>query len=165
MIEDLRKKGWTETEIQRVRSVLHQTEQNDVTYSKIVFASAILVTVIGNIIAAFILIPLLLTLKPFFLYLALVVIALALGFLYDYILVGLGHLPKRHHFAAFIIPVVALINVLTLVYFSNYLLTKFNITTTYNSWIIGSIFAVLFMLPYLASYAYKYHAKNNSSQS
>ena len=147
----LKEKGWSEHDIKRAeRSLSHQTEQ-DIHFSKIVFWCALLVTIVGNIILSLILIPFLLVLNSWVLYFIVVILALMIGFIYNFLITDLGHLELKHHLAAsIIIPCIALANVLIMVFAANHLIEQSALQSSAHSpGVISLIFAVAFILPYV----------------
>ena len=147
----LKEKGWSEREIKHAESILHSQATHDVHFSKIVFWCALLVTIVGNLILSLILIPFLLVLQNWVVYAIVILLALMMGFIYNFLVTDIGHLQLKHHLlAAVIIPLIALANILIMVLASNKLLANSSIqNTTHNAGIIALLFAAIFMIPYL----------------
>ncbi len=149
--EALLNKGWHEAEIKKAETLLEQTEKHDVFFSKIIFWSALVVIVFANLIVSLILIPFLIVLNKWLLYILIVVLAGTIGFLYNFLVLDIGHLEKKHHLlAGIIVPLLGLINVIIMVIISNQFIKDLKVqNTTHNPWIIALVFAVAFIAPYL----------------
>ncbi|MEK6901928.1 MAG: hypothetical protein AABX37_06290 [Nanoarchaeota archaeon] len=147
----LKEKGWSEREIKHAESLLHRQAAHDVHFSKIVFWCALLVTIVGNIILSLILIPFLLILDNWIVYAIVILLALMMGFIYNFLVTDIGHLQLKHHLlAAIIIPCIALANIFIMVLASNKLLAHAELQTPVQSpGIIAILFALVFMIPYL----------------
>ena len=148
----LQKRGWNEMEIQRAEKILETPRSYDVHFSKIVFWSALAVIIIANIMVSLILIPFLVVLKSWVLYAIIALLALAVGLLYKFLITNIGHLESKHHLAAsIIIPVVAFTNFVVMVIVSNNFIADVGAKTPqHNPWIIGVLFAVVLIVPYVA---------------
>lgn len=149
----LREKGWGEKEVTHAEEVLERTAHYDKHFSKMVFWSALLVIIFGNIVISLILIPFLIVLNQWILYALLVVLAGIAGFLYNFLITDIGHLEWKHHlWAAIIVPLVALTNMLVMVAISNRFITDLQVQNPpHNIWIVAAVFAVVFVLPYVVS--------------
>ena len=148
--EELLNKGWHEAEIKKAEAILEKTEHQDVFLSKIVFWSALVVIVLANLMVSLVLIPFLIVLNHWLMYLLVVVMAGIVGFLYNFLVLDIGHLEKKHHtLAGIIVPILGLTNVVIMVLISNQFIKDLQVqNTAHNPWIIGVIFGVAFILPY-----------------
>ncbi|HLC52468.1 MAG TPA: hypothetical protein VJI98_04455 [Candidatus Nanoarchaeia archaeon] len=146
----LNQKGWTKEEIQEAQSVLDRAKHHDVHFSKIVFWSALLVIILGNITVSLILLPFLIVFNSWILYSVVVIIALVMGSLYSFLIMDIGHLEKKHHIlATIIIPIIAFSNLLVIVLISNTYMSELAITNTpHNQWIVSAVFVVAFAIPF-----------------
>jgi ABC-type Na+ efflux pump permease subunit len=149
--EELIKKGWAAEEIKKAESILEKVEHHDIHFSKIVFWSALAVIIFANLIVSLVLIPYLIVLNKWVLYLTVVILAGVIGFLYNLLIKDIGHLEKKHHLlAGIIIPLLALTNMIIMVLVSNWFIADLNIhNSPHNPWILGIIFALSFITPYL----------------
>ncbi len=147
----LKEKGWSEREIKHAESILHHRATHDVHFSKIVFWCALFVTIIGNIVLSLILVPFLLLLNNLIVYAIVVLLALMMGFIYNFLVTDIGHLQLKHHLlAAIIIPCIALANIFIMVLASNKLVARAELQAApQNAGIIAFLFAIVFMIPYL----------------
>lgn len=148
--QDLKKEGWTKEEIKEAQEVLDRAKHHDVHFSKIVFWSALLVIILGNIVVSLILLPFLIVFHTWILYSVVTLIALVMGSLYSFLIMDIGHLERKHHIlASIIVPVIGLFNFLIIVLVSNTYIAKlpFN-NTPHNQWVVSIIFAVAFIIPF-----------------
>ena len=149
--QQLKVQGWTKDEISEAQSILEKARQHDVFFSKIVFWSALFVIVLGNIALSMILIPFLIIFQTWLLYIIIVITALMMGAIYSFLITDIGHLETKHHVAAsIIVPVIALVNFVVIVIVSNNFAKEISSTKDpYNQWLVATIFAVDFILPFL----------------
>ncbi len=149
--EELLSKGWAEEEIKKAESILEKTEIKDIFFSKIIFWSALVVIIFANTLVSLILVPFLIVLNKWVLYFTVIVLAGIIGFLYNFLILDIGHLEKKHHLlAGIIVPVLSLANMIIVVLVSNKFIADLNLkNVSHNPWIIGIVFAVAFILPYV----------------
>lgn len=148
--DNLRKKGWSEEEIKKAEAILHQTEKHDIYFSRVVFWTAIIAVVIGNLLISVALIPLLLAVNKTLLYLTIIIFALLIGFLYNFLIRDIGHLERKHHLlAGVIIPLIALFNIFLVTSISNLILKNLRLENLHHPLIPAIVFAFFLMVPYL----------------
>ena len=148
--KELKKKGWTKEEITKAQAILDKSKHHDVHFSKIVFWSALLVIILGNIIVSLILLPFLIVFQSWLLYGFFTVIALVMGSLYSFLITDIDHLEKKYHIiATIIIPIIAFINLIVIVIVSNSFIAKLpGNNSPHNQWILSILFAVAFVMPF-----------------
>ena len=146
----LTEKGWNEEEIIHAEEVLDRAEKQDVHFSKIVFWSALIVTIFGNFIVSLILIPFLIVLNKWVLYSIVILLAGSIGFLYKLLIMDIGNLEKKHHIAAsIIVPLIAIANIIGMVLVSNKFIRDIKVENVqHNPIIVAIVFAVVLILPY-----------------
>lgn len=149
--EELLKKGWAEEEIKKAEDILEKSELHDIFFSKITFWSALVVIIFANLIVSLVLIPFLTVLNKWLLYFTIVILAGSIGFLYNFLIIDIGHLEKKHHFlAGIIIPIIALINIVAMALVSNNLIVDLKLKNSpHNPLVLGLVFALAFIAPYL----------------
>ena len=149
--QKLLQKGWNDQDIQKAEAILHKEEYHYVFFAKIVFLSAVVVITISNIAISLVLIPFLVALQYWFLYLVVIILGAVVGSLYTFLVTNIGHLEQKHHQAASIlVPIIALTNVVFIVLVSNQLITDIHAQTTQHSLFFVSLaFAGAFVLPYV----------------
>ncbi len=147
----LRKKGWNDREVQRVEMTVNVPRPYDVHFSKIVFWSAFIVIIIANLIVSLVMIPFFIILPAWILYCIIVLLAGSIGFLYNLLIMDIGHLERRHHrLAALFIPLLTAANFVVMVLTANRFIVETQAQATQqNPWIIAVLFAGVFILPYL----------------
>jgi len=153
--ERLRKKGWTEQDLTKADQIIEKGPAgNKPRLNLIVYWTALIVTIIGNIFASFVLIPFMFTVKGFVLYMIIFIIAALFGFIFNWLLKDIEHMEPQHHvIAGVFIPAIALINVFMMVRVSNILAHQaamLNIPTT-QPLPVAITYVIGFIIPYLAS--------------
>lgn len=148
---ELLQKGWAEKDLQKAEDILEKTSAHEIFFSKIIFWSALVVIVFANLLVSFVLIPFLIVLSKWILIFTIVVMAGVIGFLYNFLILDIKHLEKKHHLAAaVIIPVIALANVFLMVIISNKFIADLQVDTPpHNPAVVGIVFGVAFILPYI----------------
>ncbi len=149
--EELLQKGWRESDLVKAEAILDKATKHDIFFSKIVFWSALIVIVFGNLLISAILIPFLIALYDLVLYAIVAVLGLAIGFLYNFLITDIGLLETKHHRAAsIIVPIIAMGNVVFMVLMSNRFIESIQINTPkHNPWIVAAVFGGAFILPYI----------------
>lgn len=151
LVETLRKKGWTEEEIENTERLLSNRKPKNRFLDRFVYWFVLVITIIANMLLAIILIPFLLALSNVSLFLIIIIMALAFGFLFDVILRDLENLDYRHHvIAGVFIPAMAIITVYFMTSFANRLIDLFVLPNVKHSpLVIGLVYTVAFVTPYL----------------
>ena len=144
------KAKWTEARLEKAEGILSTVHVHEPFFSKIVFWSAILVVVIGNLLMAIALIPFLAVLNKWFLDLIILLLGLVMGFLFNFLITNIGHLEKHHHYlAALILPIIAVVNVIFVVLIANQMAESIQIVNIrHNPWLIGILYGMAFIFPY-----------------
>ena len=147
----LTEKGWSEEEIIHAEDALDRAEKQDIHFSKIVFWSALIVTIFGNFIVSLILIPFLIVLNKWVLYSIVILLAGSIGFLYKLLITDIGHLEKKHHIAAsIVVPLIAIANIVGMVLVSNKFIRDLRVENVqHNPIMVAIVFAVVLISPYV----------------
>lgn len=144
---ELKEKGWSDEKIREAEIMLEKELKHDTHYSKIVFWTAIIVTVLGNFFVSLVLIPLLLFMQGWVLYSVVIVLAFLVGYLYNFLITDIGHLKLHHHLAASIlIPLLALGNIIAMMSVAEMYVGQ---TIPHQSGFVAFVFTVFFLLPYI----------------
>ncbi len=145
----LKEKGWNDQDIRRAEQALEHAEKYDAHFSKIVFWSALLVIVFANVIVSLILIPIMVAITSEMVYVLVAILAGMIGFLYNFLITDIGHLERKHHlWAGILVPLLAVVNMVMVVTWSNQFITKLPVQNLpQNPWGLGMVFAVAFILP------------------
>ena len=149
--DELRQKGWREQDLVKAEAILDKATKHDIFFSKIVFWSALVVIVFANLLVSLILIPFLLALYDWALYSIVTVLALCIGFLYNFLITDIGLLEKKHHrIASIIVPLISMGNVIIMVLVSNRFIESIHLhNQPHNPWIVAAVFGGMFILPYI----------------
>ncbi len=148
----LHRKGWGKQEIARAQYILQKEFPHTVPFSRIVFWTALVITIIGNMLVAIGLIPFLVVLPALHLYVVVAILAGVVGFLYTHVITDIGHLEKKHHLmAAIVLPVIGFMNAVFMTLVANQIILDLPFVKNpgHNPGMIGLVFAVAFMLPYV----------------
>ncbi|PIN73470.1 hypothetical protein COV20_04570 [Candidatus Woesearchaeota archaeon CG10_big_fil_rev_8_21_14_0_10_45_16] len=147
---ELREKGWSSQEIHKAEKALEEASRHDIAFSRMIFWSALLLTVVANFLVTAVLIPFLAFFEPWTLYVTMSIIALMIGFVYNFLLSDIAHIEARHHIlAGIIVPVIAIGNVVLMIFASDRLLSGSDIVVTEDPWTLAGVFVAAFLLPYL----------------
>lgn len=152
--QELLHKGWKDEEIKHAEELLEKVQKHDVFFSKMVFWSALVVIIFANLLVSLILIPFLIVLDKWVLYVIVAVLAGTMGFLYNFLITDIGLLEKKHHrTASIIVPILALGNMLITVVIANHFIAKLNFVNNsqHNPLLLGIVFGAAFILPYVIS--------------
>lgn len=144
---------WAEKNVKESEKVIEEIHRQDVFASKLTFWSSLVVMVVGNIMVSIVLVPLLAVLNRWFLDLVIIVFALAMGFLFEFLINSAEYLERKHHILAIIlVPLAGLLNAAIAVLLANKLIEEIQIPNIReNPWFIGILYGVAFVLPYLYS--------------
>lgn len=157
LVEKLRKKGWSQEEIDKTVKIMLRieaaSEQNHKKLNVIIYWGVLLIAIIGNLVLSVALIPFLLVLSNFHLYLIISIMAVAFGLLFNLVIRDIEVMDKRHHvIAGVFIPALAVINVIVMTNISNYLIEVSNLKNImHNPIAVSIVYVVFFITPYLIS--------------
>jgi|ETNmetMinimDraft_2_1059921.scaffolds.fasta_scaffold96445_1 hypothetical protein len=149
----LKEKGWPSKDINKTVKIVEEAKKKkhavfgifDVT----VFWTALIVTILGNLIISIALVPSLIALSSVPLFLVIIVLGLKFGFLFEILIRSIGHLEAKHHiFLGILIPIIAVINFFNITIISNNLGKIFRIDNPHNPYLIGIVYTISFILPY-----------------
>jgi len=152
--DKLKKKGWTKREIDKTLKVVREVKKNKHPaikfLDKTVYWVALIVAIIGNFIISITLIPFLLTLNTFQLYLVIITLGIAFGLLFELLIRSITYLRTGHHlFFGFLVPVIAVINVFIITNVANNLEKTLMLGNVYNPLIVSVVYGVAFIVPYV----------------
>jgi hypothetical protein len=159
--KSLKEKGWTQEEVDKAMQIMEATHpeikhvetRTQITshFNVFVYWTALIVAMIGNIMLAVILVPLMLYLSSGILYFVIAVIALTFGILFNALVNSIEEVDYKHHIVAGVfIPAIAILNVYIMIRFSNAVNATYTLTEQAHSpVIIGTLYVGFFVLPYL----------------
>lgn len=147
--EHLEKKGWHQKEITRaVKVVSRKKESKILRYTTLIVVLSVFL--IGNIVAAFSLIPAFIALEGAFLYVVVVAVGLVVGLLFEIVTRSMGFLDAEHHLSISIfVPLLAFGSISFLIFQINEAILSLNIQGYHNPFLIGVVYAAAFMVPYI----------------
>ncbi len=150
----LEKRGWHKQEIEKAIEIIKKAKQNKTKESlfleKRIFWILLVVLIAANFSVSVALIPLLIALNGFLLYFAIVILGTVFGLVFELVIRTIEHLDNRHHLAlAVLIPLTALVNIFLISGLSNDLAARLSLQNFHFPFIIGLVYAVSFVLPYL----------------
>ncbi|MFC1698185.1 hypothetical protein ACFL1H_07630 [Nanoarchaeota archaeon] len=153
--QKLRKKGWTEAEIQKTMKILHQAEKNKSKSKKFfesfVYFFSILIAILGNLVVTILVVPLI-TIEGFVFYVMIALIALGFGALFTLLLIDLEKLnPRQHVIAGLFIPAIAFISIFFMVRFAQLFATDLGLehVLVRSPIVIGIVYFIFYILPYV----------------
>ena len=151
----LKKKGWTEEDIEKAESIIAARRLKDKSKSiahanKLLYWSAFVLIIIGNFIISIALIPFLLVLSRGYLDAIIVVIGFSFGLFFNLILKDMEYISKAHHvITGFGIPLIALLNFFIMTRMANALNNVLQLSIVREDpFSIAAIYTVAFILPY-----------------
>ena len=145
-------KGWSKSDINRTIRIIERAKKNKHPQIKIldkfVYWFSLLIAIIGNLFITISLIPTLIALRGFQLYLVIITLGISFGLLFELLIRSIENLETRHHlFLGIIIPVIAVINFIIIL---NNMEKLVGIENPQDPIIIGAIYAIAFILPYIS---------------
>ncbi|MFH1317207.1 MAG: hypothetical protein ABII01_06825 [Candidatus Woesearchaeota archaeon] len=154
----LKSKGWNQKDIKKSIRILKNGKKNREKHiqvlDKLIYIFIFIVAVFANIVMSIFLIPLLIVMEStssFFL----IIISLALisGVIFTFLIYEIESLEKKHHILlGIIVPLIALVNIIIIVFISNRLLDQLNTFKVHqNPIIVPVLYIIFFLLPYIIS--------------
>lgn len=148
------KKGWKPSDVNKTLKIIERAKAKKHPHIKIldkaVYWFSLLLAIGGNFIISIALIPELLTLRSFQLYIILITLGISFGLLFELLIRSIENLETKYHiFLGTIIPIIAVLNFIIIVLFSNRIGEILKIDNPQNPLLVGIAFAVSFMLPYV----------------
>ena len=154
-MENIRKylleKGWKRKDVESaIRIISHAKKHKHPKIKlldKAVYWISLSVAIAGNFIISIALIPFLIALSGFRLFLFVIALGISFGLLFELLVRGIEGLEVKHHlFLGIIIPIVALAS---FVIISNNLKKLIGIESPHDPIIVGAIYSISFILPYI----------------
>ncbi|MBW2976467.1 hypothetical protein KY347_03405 [Candidatus Woesearchaeota archaeon] len=146
----LNEKGWSKRDINKTLKIIEKAKKSKHPKIKIldkaVYWFSLLVAVAGNFIITISLIPELIVLEGFQLYLVIITLGVSFGLLFELLVRTIENLKAKHHiFLGTIIPLLAVISFVVIL---GNMKSLVGIENPHNSLLIGTVYAVAFILPY-----------------
>jgi hypothetical protein len=153
-IDTLKKKGWSEEEIKRVTSVFAESPSKKsptiLLIDKVVYWAGLFLAIIGNFAISVLLIPFLILLKSFYLYLSLLFLGIIFGWVFSVLISDIEAVKTGQHIVAWVfIPAIALINVYIMTNLSNHIAGLMQIGSGIHAApMVSVVYVLAFMFPY-----------------
>jgi hypothetical protein len=143
-------KGWNRKEISKTLRIIDEAKANKnpriKALDRSVYWISLLVITGGNFIVTISLIPVLLALGGYQLYLVVATLAISFGLMFELLIRTIEQLSAKHHiFLSIIVPLLAVINFLII---SDGMKRLIGLENSHNAVLIGIAYAVSFILPY-----------------
>lgn len=150
--KNLKKKGWKEKEIKKTIKIINKYKNPDLIkkVDKKIYWFSLIMAILTTLISSVILIPFLLTINEPIVYIFVVMIALTFGYLFQWLIgeIEIVQLPK-HLFILMIIPIFSIFIFFFMVGYANYLQGLMKIENAQNNILIGVIYSISFLIPYM----------------
>ncbi len=161
--QKLREKGWSDADIQHALSVLGEgsnVAEINVYANKInpvVYWTALVMAIAGNIFIAVLLIPFLLFLQSTQLFLLMIVLGISFGLLFNFILKDIELVDPSHHIIAEVfIPALGIITIFIMITIANQLSFRVDNPIHQNPVLVSVIYIAAFILPYAVFRLYEF---------
>ncbi len=147
------KKGWRPQDLIKAESIIDKDSNHSKKFSRRVFLSSLFLVLFGTMVVAFLLIPLLIFLESFLIYIFITMLSLSLGFMYNLLINEIGFLKKKHHLLSVIsLFILSLSSMFLLVSKVNQFISKNSFgNLSYEPFLISIIFSFSFITPYIIS--------------
>ncbi len=153
-VEKLREKGWPEEDIQRAARILQDAPVKKsptiLVLDKAAYWGGLFLAIIGNFVISVLLIPFLILMKSFYLYLALMFLGVIFGWVFSILMFDIESIKEGQHVVAWIfIPTIALVNVFVMTNLANHVAKLMEITTgIHQAPFVSVVYVFSFMFPY-----------------
>ena len=155
--ENLRKKGWSQEEITKASRILQEATQTKSTtiviIDKIVYWTGLILAIVGNFVISVILIPFLILIQTFYLYLALLFLGVVFGWVFSILIQDIESIREGQRIVAWIfIPAIALINVYVMANLSNHIANLMGLHSgIHEAPLVSVVYVLSFRFPYAFS--------------
>lgn len=136
----------------RLRARRAKKKELESAIERLLYWASLLVLVFLNILGCFFLIPFLLFFRGFALYAAVGAFSLVMGLLFNFLVLGLERLERRHHIVAgILVPLLALLDIALILGIAEHLNRTLLLNMQFNVAGFILLFVALFVTPYLLS--------------
>lgn len=161
--EKLIKKGWERKYIDKAVKIFNEDNKHPLIkkLDKVVYWTALMIVIAGNFLISTVLIPFIITISnSIALGIIIFSISLTFGYLFNVLLKDIESIDNSIHIiSGFFLPSISLINVYIMTNVSNHFMKLLNYNSKHNPYLIGIIYILAFMTPYLID---KLFLNNNS---
>ncbi|MEM1988593.1 MAG: hypothetical protein QXS41_02015 [Candidatus Woesearchaeota archaeon] len=149
LIKDLKARGWSEEEINKVVEMYNKTSENKRFTMIIVYWLSLLVTIITNFLLTAAIVLFLITLPIILIYILVIFIALGFGTLLLIVLKDIRTLDPEHYvLISIFFPTIAFVNVFIITTVATILKTSLNLVMP-DPLIVSLVYVYSFSMPYL----------------
>ncbi|MCF7798692.1 hypothetical protein K9M74_02210 [Candidatus Woesearchaeota archaeon] len=150
----LKEKGWNDEEIERAREILIRAEEKKhprkLAIEKMLFWFMLGIIVVGTILGAWIIEPLLLVTTQTQAIISVVIFGLLFGSLATILFRDIEQLQTHHHIVlSLIIPLTAILTSIIITKQAKIIATALALKTNHNPYILGIAYAVTSLIPYI----------------
>lgn len=132
-----------------LEEITHSTNEVKVTTNEFFSYMSVVLLLITNFVAVFLLVPLFIFLKEIELYFVVVLFSILLGVLFNGLLHTLHHLKEHHHLIiAILIPAMALLDMIIVIRALYKIDAAFTLNIQHNPLLIVLTFIIIFLIPY-----------------
>lgn len=152
--ENLKEKGWSEEEIEHAREILLKAEEQrhpkKIALEKALYWVMLLIIIVGTILGAWVVEPLLLVTTPTQGLIGVIIFGLLFGSLVTILFRDIEQLEIHHHIiVSLIIPLTAIITSIILVKQATRIAVALELSTTHNALLLGLAYSISAILPYI----------------
>lgn len=154
-ITRLKRRGWSEEDIAKAQLIIKARQIHDKSVSivhanRILFWTAFIIIIIGNLLISIFLVPFLMVLNRQGIDLVIVVLGIAFGLLFNFIITDIEYLSKGHHYTAgIVIPLVAVINFFIITRLANSFAKLLGLGVRHDPYTISIIYVAAFIAPFV----------------
>jgi hypothetical protein len=150
----LEKKGWSKREIQKVIKIFENAKAHQHPKIRILEKSLywilLSLAIIKNLIISISLIPVLLFFKGIVLYFIIILLGLSFGIFFNLLIKRIEDLEVKHHlFLGILIPLSSIFSFILVLSFASGISGAFGIEVSNKPLLVGSVYSIAFLLPYL----------------
>lgn len=132
-----------------LEEITHSSKEMKDSIHEFMYYISLLLLVLTNFAAVFMLLPVFLFLKGFELYAILILFSILLGFLFNTLLHAMHHLGEKHHvIATVLVPAMALFDMIVLIRALDKMSLVLGVPLQYNPLSVILTFIVIFLMPY-----------------
>jgi len=140
-----------EKRIASIKTERERLKKDMLSYShEILYWQTLLIMLLANFIASIILVPVLMAIKGWFIYVIVMTMGIIFGIIFNHLITDIENIKRRHHiFAGTFLPAVAVIDFFIMVKLANKFAETLRIDVMQDSFIISVTFIGAFLLPYI----------------
>ena len=129
---------------------------------KILNSVTLVVIALASIITTILTMPFILFFQSYLMYVFVLLIGLVFGFIFSFMVTDLKHLEKKGHLLlSLVIPIIAVVNIVIMIYMLRNLALRFDLILEHNPVILATLYLLGYVIPYLffSLVAYVKHRK------